>query len=128
VPETDPSPRGEPTAPLSPWSVRGLVVVVEVVVAPAVGTVDDEGIYRVYDAKIIAKAPADPRQGKLGEFSTDHTTGAFDVILESLLYGVKNTGGCFLGCSGGWASVWEWLRRNGRAPRGRRCRAAAPPV
>ena len=93
MPETDPSPRGEPTAPLSPWSVRGLVVVVEVVVAPAVGTVDDEGIYRVYDAKIIAKAPADPRQGELEELSTDHTTGAFDVILETLLDGVKDSGG-----------------------------------
>ena len=101
-------------------SVRGLVVEVDVVVVLAVGTVDNEGIYRAYDAKIIAKAPADPRQGELQESSTDHTTGAFDVILESLLDGVKNTGG--------WASVWEWLRRNGRAPRGRRCRAAAPPV
>jgi hypothetical protein len=57
--------------------------------------VDIEGIYRAYDAKIIAKAPADPRQGKLGEFSTDHTTGAFDVILESLLDGVKDSDGNF---------------------------------
>lgn len=83
------------------------------------GTADDEGIYRVYDAKIIEKASADPRQGELEELSTDHTTGAFDVILESLLDGVKNSGGCFVSCSEGWATVWEWLRRNGRAPRSR---------
>ena len=57
--------------------------------------VDVEGVYRAYDAKVIEKAPADPRQGELQELSTDHTTGTFDVILESLLDGVKDSGGKF---------------------------------
>lgn len=57
--------------------------------------VDVDGVYRAYDAKIIEKAPADPRQGELQELSTDHTTGAFDVILESLLDGVKDSDGNF---------------------------------
>ena len=110
-------------------SVRGLGVEVDVAVVTPVGTVDDEGIYRAHDAGVTEKSARNryrdvPREGP----SNGQEAGTFAVILENSLDGVKDSGGCFVGCSGGWASVWEWLRGNGRAHRSRRCRAAAPPV